>query len=246
MTQEFRLAQGGRIDRGRTLSFHFDGRRYEGHPGDTLASALLANGVRLVGRSFKFHRPRGIFSAGVRRAVGAGPGRGRAEPPRHRDRSLRRPGRDRPACLAHAALRRGGGRGVDRTAAAGRVLLQDVHPPAGGVAAPVGAAAAPHGGSRPGAARAGSGALRQDPCALRRARGGQRPGRAGGGAGGGTQRRAGDPGRDRWRAGRQSVAPARGDRARLACCRRGRAGGAPRNPRVGRHDRLWPLRRQLS
>jgi sarcosine oxidase subunit alpha len=64
VTQPFRLAAGGRIDRGRTLSFHFDGRAYEGHPGDTLASALLANGVRLVARSFKFHRPRGIFAAG--------------------------------------------------------------------------------------------------------------------------------------------------------------------------------------
>ena len=65
MTQEFRLPQGGRIDRLRTLRFRFDGRRYEGHPGDTLASALLANGVRLVARSFKFHRPRGIFTAGM-------------------------------------------------------------------------------------------------------------------------------------------------------------------------------------
>ena len=55
----------GRVDRSRTLSFAFDGRRLEGHPGDTLASALLANGQRLVGRSFKYHRPRGIFSMGV-------------------------------------------------------------------------------------------------------------------------------------------------------------------------------------
>ncbi|MGK9232662.1 (2Fe-2S)-binding protein [Inquilinus limosus] len=59
-----RLAQGGLIDRSRRLGFTFDGQRYEGHPGDTLASALLANGVRLVGRSFKYHRPRGILSAG--------------------------------------------------------------------------------------------------------------------------------------------------------------------------------------
>ncbi|HYM72181.1 MAG TPA: sarcosine oxidase subunit alpha family protein, partial [Stellaceae bacterium] len=65
MTQRFRLAQGGRIDRTRTLRFRFEGREYDGHPGDTLASALLANGVRLVGRSFKFHRPRGIFAAGA-------------------------------------------------------------------------------------------------------------------------------------------------------------------------------------
>ncbi len=65
MTQPFRLPTGGRIDRGRTLRFRFDGQEYEGHHGDTLASALLANGVRLVARSFKFHRPRGIFAAGM-------------------------------------------------------------------------------------------------------------------------------------------------------------------------------------
>src|SRR3982750_224349 len=59
-----RLPSGGRIDRARALPFTFDGRRYEGYAGDTLASALLANGVRLVGRSFKYHRPRGIFTAG--------------------------------------------------------------------------------------------------------------------------------------------------------------------------------------
>jgi sarcosine oxidase subunit alpha len=65
VTQPFRLASGGRIERGQTLRFRFDGQEYEGHPGDTLASALLANGVRLVARSFKFHRPRGIFAAGM-------------------------------------------------------------------------------------------------------------------------------------------------------------------------------------
>jgi len=64
MSQRFRLSQGGRIDRTGTLGFRFDGRRFDGHPGDTLASALLANGVHLVGRSFKYHRPRGILSAG--------------------------------------------------------------------------------------------------------------------------------------------------------------------------------------
>ena len=56
--------ENGLIDRSRTLGFTFDGRRYEGHAGDTLASALLANGVRLMGRSFKYHRPRGPLSAG--------------------------------------------------------------------------------------------------------------------------------------------------------------------------------------
>lgn len=61
----FRLAQGGRIDRSRPLAFRFDGHAYTGFAGDTLASALLANGVRLVGRSLKYHRPRGVVAAGV-------------------------------------------------------------------------------------------------------------------------------------------------------------------------------------
>jgi sarcosine oxidase subunit alpha len=65
MSQPLRLPSGGFIDRSRTLSFTFEGRRYEGHPGDSVASALLANGVRLVGRSFKYHRPRGLLAAGV-------------------------------------------------------------------------------------------------------------------------------------------------------------------------------------
>ena len=64
MTQKNRIASGGQIDRDRTNSFVFDGRTYQGHPGDTLASALLANGVRLMGRSFKYHRPRGPLTAG--------------------------------------------------------------------------------------------------------------------------------------------------------------------------------------
>ncbi|EAQ01948.1 sarcosine oxidase, alpha subunit family protein [Pseudooceanicola batsensis HTCC2597] len=59
-----RLGQGGLVDRDRHLGFRFDGHAYEGLEGDTLASALLANGIRLVGRSFKYHRPRGILTAG--------------------------------------------------------------------------------------------------------------------------------------------------------------------------------------
>ena len=62
--QSFRLTSGGLIDRTKSLRFRFDGKSYEGHAGDTLASALLANSVRLVGRSFKYHRPRGVLSAG--------------------------------------------------------------------------------------------------------------------------------------------------------------------------------------
>ena len=62
--QPFRTVSGGLIDRCSPLPFSFDGRRYMGVQGDTLASALLANGVRLVGRSFKYHRPRGLLAAG--------------------------------------------------------------------------------------------------------------------------------------------------------------------------------------
>ena len=63
MNQINRL-KGGQIDRTQTLNFTFDGKTYQGHSGDTLASALLANGVRLMGRSFKYHRPRGPLTAG--------------------------------------------------------------------------------------------------------------------------------------------------------------------------------------
>ena len=62
--QPRRLAAGGLIDRATPLPFRFDGRDYTGYAGDTLASALLANGVTLFGRSFKYHRPRGVLSAG--------------------------------------------------------------------------------------------------------------------------------------------------------------------------------------
>lgn len=60
----FRASSGGRIDRARPLTFTFDGMPFKGYPGDTLASALKANGVSLVGRSFKYHRPRGLLASG--------------------------------------------------------------------------------------------------------------------------------------------------------------------------------------
>ena len=60
-----RLDTGGVIDRSRPLKFRFDGRDYEGFDGDTLASALVANNVRILGRSFKYHRPRGLWGAWV-------------------------------------------------------------------------------------------------------------------------------------------------------------------------------------
>src|SRR5471030_261633 len=59
-----RLAEGGRIARDRPLSFTLEGRTYSGYAGDTLASALLANGLTLIERSFKYHRPRGFLAAG--------------------------------------------------------------------------------------------------------------------------------------------------------------------------------------
>ena len=62
--QPYRLMTGGLIDRSHLLQAQVDGRAIAGFAGDTLASALLANGTRLVGRSFKYHRPRGIVSAG--------------------------------------------------------------------------------------------------------------------------------------------------------------------------------------
>jgi heterotetrameric sarcosine oxidase alpha subunit len=64
VSQSRRIASHGLIDRSQPVSFRFDGTTYSGYAGDTLASALLANDVMLVGRSFKYHRPRGIFSAG--------------------------------------------------------------------------------------------------------------------------------------------------------------------------------------
>ena len=59
-----RLGKGGQIDRNQRIAFRFDGHRYEGFAGDTLASALLANDQRLLARSFKYHRPRGVLTAG--------------------------------------------------------------------------------------------------------------------------------------------------------------------------------------
>jgi sarcosine oxidase, subunit alpha len=58
-----RLPAGGAVDRGRPLAFTFDGASHVGFAGDSIASALLANGVRIVGRSFKYHRPRGVWGA---------------------------------------------------------------------------------------------------------------------------------------------------------------------------------------
>ncbi len=66
MADAFRTADGGAlIDRSRPVSFTLNGKTYRGYAGDTLASALIANGVHFVGRSFKYHRPRGFVASGV-------------------------------------------------------------------------------------------------------------------------------------------------------------------------------------
>ncbi|MCB1383521.1 MAG: sarcosine oxidase subunit alpha family protein [Notoacmeibacter sp.] len=80
MSGAFRLAGKGRLSPSRAVRFTFDGTSYEGLEGDTVASALLANGVHLAGRSFKYHRPRGILTAGPEEpnalaAIGAGAAR---------------------------------------------------------------------------------------------------------------------------------------------------------------------------
>ncbi|MBP7242270.1 sarcosine oxidase subunit alpha [Amaricoccus sp.] len=79
----YRLPNRGRVDHARPVRFTFDGKSYTGLAGDTLASALLANGVHLMGRSFKYHRPRGPVSTGSdepNALVGARRGPGRFEP----------------------------------------------------------------------------------------------------------------------------------------------------------------------
>ncbi len=82
MSQFRRTEKGGRIDRSATINFKFDGKKLKGFSGDTLASALLANNEITIGRSFKYHRPRGILSAGIEEPNGLFTiGRGAKEQP---------------------------------------------------------------------------------------------------------------------------------------------------------------------
>ena len=103
----------------------------QGHAGDTLASALLANGVRLIGRSFKYHRPRGILTAGseepnalVQLRSGARQG---AQHPRHHGRAFRRLDRDQPEPPRVARIRPDGGQRPAVALPDGGLLLQDLH-----------------------------------------------------------------------------------------------------------------------
>ena len=130
-----RLARGGRlIDRTGALEFTFNGKRLRGYAGDTLASALLANDQMLVGRSFKYHRPRGIVASGPEEPnalvnLGAGRAVG-TEPAHHHHRTVRRAGGDQPEPLAEPRIRRGRAEQLRRALPARRVLLQDLHPSA--------------------------------------------------------------------------------------------------------------------
>ena len=131
MTQPNRLPRGGRVDRGRTLDFTFNGRSYEGFQGDTLASALLANGVRLVGRSFKYHRPRGIVGSGVEEPnalVQLGTGaQSLPKLRRYSGRALRRVGGGERQLLAFGRLRSARRQRRHLALSAAWLLLQDIH-----------------------------------------------------------------------------------------------------------------------
>ena len=125
-------SSGGLIDRARPLSFRFDGRSYPGFAGDTLASALLANGVQLVGRSFKYHRPRGILTAGLRGAECAGRAAhrraARAEHARDHGRAVTMGSMPRARTAGRRSrFDRAGGQRAARAVLAGRLLLQDLH-----------------------------------------------------------------------------------------------------------------------
>ena len=83
MTKNLRVKSSEYIDETNRISFQFNGKTYHGFKGDTLASALLANNVHLVGRSFKYHRPRGIMTSGSEEPnaiVQVNPGTNRTEP----------------------------------------------------------------------------------------------------------------------------------------------------------------------
>lgn len=162
-----RLPSGGRIDRGTVLSFTFDGEEMHGHPGDTLASALLAQDRHFVARSIKYHRPRGILSAGIEEPsalVTVADATGfDAEPEGHRGCASRRASRLQPERLAppgkgcgraDRAGWQGAGRGLllQDLPLAGRRLVGNLVPPD-----------PPHGRARQGRSAPGPGAVRQAP-----------------------------------------------------------------------------------
>ena len=239
-----RLRDSGLVDRKTRLGFNFDGTRLTGHPGDTLASALLANGVRLVGRSFKYHRPRGILTAGseepnalVELRTGA-----RREPNTRATTVELYDGLDAASQnrwpslkfdllavnqLAGADLRR-------------RLLLQDLHVAGRVLGEGLRAADPPRRRSRPRRRRRRSRPLREGECLLRRAGDRRRRRRAVGGAGRGPRRRACHPVRRGFPSRRAAARRARRDRrqagARMGSSRRSRTRKPARLPHDAAHD----------
>ena len=203
----FRLKEGGRIDRTKRLRFTFNGRSFEGFAGDTLASALIANGTHLTSRSFKYHRPRGILTAGAEEPsalVQLGTG-ARTEPNLRATQVELYDGLTayRRQCLAERQLRPCRLDRAARAALPRRLLLQDL--PLAGVVLEVALRARhpAHGGARPRARSTRSRLLRQDVCPLRRARGGRR---AGGDRCGARRRREPARGSCSWTSRRRSAA----------------------------------------
>ena len=206
----------GRIDRSQPLHFTFNGVAYQGYPGDTLASALLANGLRFVARSFSIT----ARAASSRRGGGAQRRRAarsraiqRAECARHRDRAVPGPGGVQRECGTVAGARPPGHQPAAGALPARRLLLQDLH-----VAAPP---VAPLRGQDPRGRRPGQRAgcprcraLRQALRPLRCAGVGRRTGGIGGRRRGSRDRRARDPGGRTARAGRQPVVLPGRDRRR--------------------------------
>lgn len=88
MSKPYRLGKGGRfIDRSKRVNFSFDGKTLHGFAGDTVASAVMASGQRVFGRSFKYHRPRGLVGLGseeMNALIGVGEGARPPGDPRHR------------------------------------------------------------------------------------------------------------------------------------------------------------------
>ena len=125
-----RLPTGGGVDRGRGYAFTFDGAPHVGFAGDSIASALLANGVSVVGRSFKYHRPRGIWGAWTEEPnaiVDVTRNRpDNAKPARHHRAARERPRRALGQCGADRRRRSRRSHRQARAGAAGGLLLQDL------------------------------------------------------------------------------------------------------------------------
>ena len=196
-SQPFRLASGGLIERRQPLSFRFDGKSYQGYAGDTLASALIANGVRLVGAFVQIPSPARHSLGGAGGAERAGRaaqrGQARTEHACHGHRALSRPRSRQPEPLALARFRHPVDQFAPRPGADSGFLLQDLHVAGELLGEALRAADPARGRPRPRGGAGGSRPLREGFRLLRRAGDRRRSSRACGRARGGTKRRAGDP-----------------------------------------------------